>query len=282
MYWLLVALTVVMVLYFLSKGKSQPSKSENKSQSSKRSSKKRTESIRKGFQIFVPTNSIEGIQFRKDAAIQFIEGNSQQLKLEVEPNNEADKNAIKVIGVCSRGQFHLGYVARDIALKLATTQTLPFVYARLMRTFRSEQNFIDISYQIVGQKDKKELFDSYELNLPITSSQKSYLKFWKIKYEEDITTSNASKLISEHYKNAENNEPNKWLEWQRMEAITDIYDYFSDKDEREQFDIKKPTKKQIEATVDALLVEGLKLDAIQEDYQIFVDKLTELHPQIES
>lgn len=282
MEWLVGAFAVVMVLYFLSKGKSQPSKSENKSQSSKPSSKKRTESIRKGFQIFVPTNSIEGIQFRKDAAIQFIEGNSQQLKLEVEPNNEADKNAIKVIGVCSRGQFHLGYVARDIALKLATTQTLPFVYARLMRTFRSEQNFIDISYQIVGQKDKKELFDSYELNLPITSSQKSYLKFWKIKYEEDITTSNASKLISEHYKNAENNEPDKWLEWHRMEAISDIYEYFSDKDEREQFDIKKPTKKQIEATVDALLVEGLKLDAIQEDYQIFVDKLTELHPQIES
>jgi hypothetical protein len=226
MEWLVGAFAVVIVLYFLSKGKSQPSKSENKSQSSKPSSKKRTESIRKGFQIFVPTNSIEGIQFRKDAAIQFIEGNSQQLKLEVEPNNEADKNAIKVIGVCSRGQFHLGYVARDIALKLATTQTLPFVYARLMRTFRSEQNFIDISYQIVGQKNKKELFDSYELNLPITSSQKSYLKFWKIKCEEDITTSNASKLISEHYKNAENNEPDKWLAWHRMEAISDIYESF--------------------------------------------------------
>ena len=226
--------------------------------------------------------SVEGIQFRKDAANQFIDDSNQQLQLEAEPNNEADKNAIKVIGLGSRGQYHLGYVPKDIALKLATTQTLPFVYARLIRTYRSEQNFIDITYQIVGQKDKKELFDSYELNLPITSSQKTYLKFWKIKYGDDITTSVANKLIAEHYKNAETNEPDKWLEWQRMEAVSDIYDYFSDKEEREQFEIKKPTKKQIETAVEALLAEGMKLDAMQDNYQIVVDKLTALFPQLEN
>jgi len=281
MVWLLVALTVV-VLYLFSKGKSKPSKNENKPRTTNPAGKNAIESIRKGFQIFAPNMSVEGIQFRKDAANQFIDDSNQQLKLESEPNNEADKNAIKVIGIGSRGQYHLGYVPKELALKLGSTQTLPYVYARLIRTYRSEQNYIDITFQIIGQKDKKELFDNYELNLPITSSQKTYLKFWKIKYDENITTSTANKLISEHYKNAESNEPEKWIEWARLESIAEIYENFSDKDEREQYDIKKPTKKQIEASVDALLDEGVKLDAIQDNYQIVVDKLTALFPQLES
>ena len=275
MEWLVGAFAVVIVIFLFSRGTSDSSSTD-------KVSKKASEDIRKGYRIFVSTMSVQGVQFRKDAANQFINDSNQRLTLEAEPNNQSDVNAIKIIGEGNRGRHHLGYVPKDVALKLAKTECLPFVYARLMRTYRGEQNYIDITFQVVGLKDKKEQFDNYELNIPMTSIQKNYLKFWKIGYEENITTFAADKLISEHYKNAENNELDKWLEWQRMETISDIYDYFSDKDEREQFDIKKPTKKQIEATVDALLAEGVKLDAIQEDYQIFVDKLTELHPQIES
>ena len=281
MEWLIVVVAVV-VLYFFSKGKSQPNKKNKQSLPSNPVSKNTVESIRKGFQIFVPNISIEGIQFRKSEATRFIDDSNQQLSLQAEPTNEVDKNAIKIIGEGSKGRYHLGYVSKDIALKLASTNCLPFVYARLIRTYRSETNFIDITYQIVGKKDKKEQFDSYELNLPITNSQKTYLKFWQIKYEDNFIRLTANKLISEHREDAQKSKPEKWLEWQRVECISDIYDFFSDKEEREQFDIKKPTKKQIEAVIDALLAEGVKLDTVRDEYQIFVDKLTELYPQLES
>jgi hypothetical protein len=274
MEWLVGAFAVVIVIFLLSRGTSEPSPPE-------KISKKASEDIRKGYRIFVSTMSVQGVQFRKDAANQFINDSNQRLILEAEPNNQSDVNAIKIIGEGNRGRCHLGYVPKDVALKLAKTECLPFVYARLMRTYRSEQNYIDITFQIVGLKDKKEQFDNYELNIPMTSIQKTYLKFWKIGHEENITTFAADKLISEHYKNAEKNEPEKWLDWQRMEFVKYLYDYFCDKDEREQFDIKKPTKKQIEVVVGALLEDGVKLDVIQDDYQIFVDKLTELYPELE-
>ena len=94
MEWLIVVVAVV-VLYFFSKGKSQPNKKNKQSLPSNPVSKNAVESIRKGFQIFVPNISIEGIQFRKDAASGFIIDSNQQLELQPEPTNEADKNAIK-------------------------------------------------------------------------------------------------------------------------------------------------------------------------------------------
>ena len=44
---------------------------------------------------------------------------------------------------------------------------------------------------------------------------------------------------------------------------------------------KKPTKKQIEAAIDALLLNGHKVDALFDDYQLVVDKLTEVFPALE-
>lgn len=279
MVWLIVCLVLLAVL-LSSKGKAK-GKRKNLTKDSESYSKNALERIRKGYQIYVPNMSVEGIQFHKDEANFFIDSSNQTLTLEVEPSNQVDKNAIKVIGECSKGKFHLGYVAKDIALKLAITNSLPYVYARLVRLYRSEQNYVDITYQIIGMKDKKALFDSYEKNLPITSSQKIYLKFWKIKYDDAITTSQANELLIEHYKEAELKEPEKWIEWQRIELINEIYENFSDKDEREQFDIKKPTKKQIEAAIDALLLNGHKVDALFDDYQLVVDKLTEVFPALE-
>lgn len=281
MEWLIVAL-IVGVLYIISKGKKQKNKNATYATGSSSVAKNSGEKIRKGYQIFVSNMSVEGIQFRKDVVNQFIDDSNQRIKLEAEPSNQADENAIKIVGEGDRGKYHLGYVSKEVALKLAKTECLPYVYARLMRIYRGEQKFIDITYQIVGQKDKKEQFESYEKNLPITSAQKEYLKFWKIKFNENITTSEAHKLIAEHYEGAKSNEPQKFIEWERLECIREAYDYLSDKDEREQYFIKKPTKKQIEISMDELLKVGIKCEAIQDDYQILVDKLIDINPQLES
>lgn len=288
---ILLGIAAVLILVFLwmkknslnIKNNNNQIKSERNSKGYNKVSKRASliQPIRKGYQIYFQNMSVEGIKFQKDDANNFLEDTNLTLTLEADPNNIADENAIRVIGEGNQGTYFLGYVPKEIALKISKTDCLPYIYARLIKTYRSERNFIDVTFQIIGQKDKKEQFDSYEKNLPITSNQKEYLKFWNISYDKDVTTFDAQKLINDSYEVFIVNEPEKMIEWARIESIRDAYEKFGDKDEREQFIIKKrPTKKQIESAVDAVLQDGLSLEAMEEDYDLLVDKLTNLFPEL--
>jgi hypothetical protein len=272
---------VLVLLYLFVKVRSSQRDKESSSDKNSPVAKNLMEPIRKKHQIYERNMSIEGVQHRKEEANNFIDDSDLSLKLEKEPQNTVDKNAIKIIGVGRKKEYFLGYVPKDIALKISVTNCYEYIYPRLIRTYRSEQGFIDITFQLVGLKDKKTQYDDFENNLPVDASQQAYLKFWKINYDKEITLSAAEKLIIEHRKKAEVDEPAKWSEWTIKEYVQNAYENFSDKDEREQFSIKKPTKEQIKNALDALLDEGKKIDELEEDYENLVEKLTDLFPDLQ-
>ena len=285
--FIVLAAVIALIFFWLKKNSSGNStktndlrKSGNNLKRYNKVSKSLIQPIHKGYQIYFQNMSVEGISFRKDEANDFLDDNNLALKLKTEQENVADKNAIRVIGEGNRGTYFLGYVPKEVALKISKTDCFPYIYARLIKIYRSEKNFIDITFQIVGQKDKKEQFDSYEKNLPITKNQKDYLKFWGINYDKEITTFDAQKIIHEHFKSAEIQQSEKMIAWNRLESVQEFYEKFSDKDERTEFDIKKPTKKQIELAIDALLIQGVTIEAMEDDYELLADKLIDMFPEL--
>jgi hypothetical protein len=277
---LLVVAALVILIFFLFNKKSPSNINKKNSKKTTRISINLMQPIRKGYQVFFQNMSVEGIHLRKEAASNFIEDKNLTLRLEAESNNVNDINALKLIGQGSRGDYFLGYVPKECALKIAKTNCYPYVYARLIRFKRSESNFIEITFQIIGQRDKKEQFDSYEKNLPITKNQKDYLKFWEITYDKEITTFNAQKIIDDHHKAADTEQSEKMIVWNIRQSVQSFYEIFSDKDDGTWFDIKKPTKKQIALAVNALLTQGVTIEAMEEDYELLADKLTDLFPEL--
>ena len=277
----LIGIAVLILIFLLMKGKN--SKNEKQKANAKRPAiaKNTMEPIRKQHQIYEQNTSVQGIQHTKDDCNRFIEDGNLRLRLEKEPNNRVDKNAIKVIGIGAKSEYFLGYVPQNIALKISTTECFDYIYPRIIKVYRSEQGYIDITFQIVGKKDKKSQYDDFEKNLPINKEQARYLKFWKINYVKEMKTSEANNIIKEHRKKAEIDEPNKWAEWEKKEYLQNLYEIFSDKDERDQFDINKPTKEQLENALNSLLREEKNIEELEEDNEIFVDKLIELYPNIQ-
>ena len=79
--------------------------------------------IPEGMYVPFPDEEVAGIQFRIPAARAFAGGSDHALRLEREPGNRHDPNAIKVIAV-SKGWFfrqarHIGYVAAEVARMIA-------------------------------------------------------------------------------------------------------------------------------------------------------------------
>jgi hypothetical protein len=68
--------------------------------------------------------------------------------------------------------------------------------------------------------------------------------------------------------------------WNIRQSVQSFYEIFSDKDDGTWFDIKKPTKKQIALAVNALLTQGVTIEAMEEDYELLADKLTDLFPEL--
>lgn len=116
--------------------------------------------IPEGFQIFESRLEVEGLFFRKDDATSFAESNTKWLELERDIENKHDKNAIKVIG-CSKGflfgtkRRFIGYIPKDISALVIANGFWDKVQPRLLETYIGDQGFIEILFQLLGPKGKK-------------------------------------------------------------------------------------------------------------------------------
>jgi hypothetical protein len=110
-----------------------------------------------GFRIFQDYVPIMGLPTRRADAIAFCKGSERNLRFQLEPNNPHDLNAIKVIGEWndwrSRKEATLGYVPAEIALKLATSNLAGSVRPRLMKTYVSTEDFVEIEFQVIGPQE---------------------------------------------------------------------------------------------------------------------------------
>jgi hypothetical protein len=123
-------------------------------------SKKFLPPIPDGYQIFEKSLEVAGVTHREKACERFARGQQQSLRLEPEPSNRHDKNAIRIIGVWidSSGKeqsTRVGYVDRDVAKILTQHGYVPSVLPRLKSIFPMESRdhvWVGISYQILGPK----------------------------------------------------------------------------------------------------------------------------------
>ena len=72
--------------------------------------------------------------------------------------------------------------------------------------------------------------------------------------------------------------PDKEDEWGYW---VDIFDEFSDRDNREMWSIKKPSKTIIRAVVDEMMTEGKTLEELYENVDNVADRILEKHPELE-
>lgn len=114
----------------------------------------------KGFQIYSDGDRPAGMQHYKANAATFVQSEAQRIELEPEPSNTHDKNAIKVIGVCAAGVFHIGYLPADLAAQLYRAGLVSLVRGRLDRVYQGTDGYLEIKYQVIGPRSEMAKFRS--------------------------------------------------------------------------------------------------------------------------
>jgi hypothetical protein len=155
-------LLVCFLIWLLSLAQKNSSSIEGKSAQRSSQAVRFLPPIPKGFQIYVANPSVAGISYRKQAALNFANSSNQRLRLEREPDNAHDPNAIKIIGVSQAGEFLIGYVPREIAEQIADLDLFDCIQPRLARIYIGRSDFLDIQYQLIGPKSKKPVFDAFQ------------------------------------------------------------------------------------------------------------------------
>ena len=115
-------------------------------------------------------------------------------------------------------------------------------------------------------------------NRPPTPLQKEFCKFFGLKLEKGATAPDVDKLIADHEEKLLEEEDPRLDEW---EALSDILDELSDKDMRDDYEIKKPSMTLIKKALEELSKEGTTYQDAADDVQLVVDKLIELKPDLE-
>lgn len=116
----------------------------------------------KGFQIYADGDRPAGMQHYKSNAAAFVQSRDQRVELEPDPANPHDKNAIKVIGVCADGVFHIGYLPADLAAQLSRAGLVSDVRGRLDRVYQGTDGYLEIKYQVIGPRAQMAKFRAAE------------------------------------------------------------------------------------------------------------------------
>lgn len=98
--------------------------------------------------------SAKGIQFRRDEAIALSrllfaahrDGREFSIALLKEPSNSADSNAIQVVGSCAGKRYHVGYVDRYEAARIASRFPNVPLAAEFYSLYHSSSDFIDLRF----------------------------------------------------------------------------------------------------------------------------------------
>jgi len=233
--------------------------------------------IPKDYQIF-SGSEVAGVTFRKDDALRFARGSNQELRLEREPNNTHDKNAIKVIGRSSGRDYFIGYVPKEIAAQIIETELFNRVKPRLMRIYEGTENYLEIHFQIIGPKVDKKQFDAYITNQPANPSQKDYYKFFGLSVPRGLTKGVADQVITDHRKFLEASDPSKLKEY---DAYRQIIEEFDDSDFRDVNDLKKVSRTILNQALDQLKQEGKAYEHLSNEIEEVVERVLSLNPDLE-
>ncbi len=170
--------------------------------------------------------------------------------LEKQPSNKHDPNAIKVMGSAMMGDElvveQLGYLSKHTALQLKDEEELEA---------RPHSVYLPVQGHSFGLRIRV-----------LVRSQ----KYRKKQYGESATP--APKKVQW--------EPEPWTK-QDDENLEEIYEYFSDKDFREDYYIKKPSKKLIKEAAKALHKKGIASSSLSLHIDQVVELVVKLNPDLE-
>lgn len=115
-----------------------------------------------GMSLFFADEEVAGVQHRLPNLRAFAKGRNHALRLEREPNNRHDPNAIKVIGIY-KGLFfthrvHIGYVPAEIAEEIAEQNLFSQILPLLKNIWWGGyvRDFIVVRFDILGPKPPRE------------------------------------------------------------------------------------------------------------------------------
>lgn len=228
-----------------------------------------------GYQIFAKNLPVAGIQHRKNEAMKFARSSNQELSLQREPSNEFDPNAIKLIGLSGSSNYFIGYLPKELSSQIIGTGMFENVKARLGRIYISNNDFLDIQYQVIGPKADKKKFDEFLSNQPADSSQKDYFKFFALPSPKSLTAGQAEQAISEHRKASKPEEQDEW------DGYINILEEFDDKDFRENYDLKKVSKAVLLEAINQLKAQGKTYKYLSGNIEEVAEKIIELNPELE-
>lgn len=231
--------------------------------------------IEKGYQIFLQNMGVAGLGFRREAAIAFIDDLNQFVRLEREPENSKDENAIKVIGVGKYGEYFIGYLPKDASMQIVQTNSFEHVYARLVRAYRGTDDYLEIQLQIVGLKTKKQEFDAFAKKLPANESQKEYMSYWGISFNESLTKGDADLIISEHSERVNSDES----AWNEYKLFLQLVDELDDADQQESYGMRSVPRKTLVNAITKLKAELGSYKEIVDDPELIAESILSEHPE---
>ena len=239
----------------------------------------------KGFQIFAPRLTVAGIQYRIDDAKQFAQGSNQTLALEREPDNAHDPNAFRVVGLWRERRVFIGYVPKAPAEQIVGSGLLESVRARLERIYLGSNGFVDVTFQIVGPKEKKGQYEDFLKGKPVKQAQKNFYKFFGLPIPMGRTTGQAERIIREHRKKPATEDQAKLDAWDAVvdeeDAFDDIRAEFDEAEFRAAYDLKKVSRVVLRDAVSQLKLEGATTRSLADDIDKVVAKVIALKPDAE-
>lgn len=134
----------------------------------------------------------------------------------------------------------------------------------------------DISFEDADEKLK---------GIPLTSQQKQQLKILDLKHSNDVTFFSFDNYLDKYIKEIKKSDPALYSKWasysEEINLRNEIYEFWSDRDELEAFDIKKPSKTELNKAIKELLETGKSLDEIIDDPDLLFELLVENNPDLE-
>ncbi|WKL16839.1 hypothetical protein QYQ99_04720 [Comamonas testosteroni] len=231
--------------------------------------------IPKGMQIY-ENFMVAGSNYKKSNIRNFFDSGSQSTKIEKDHENEHDSYAIKIIGVSNQNKYDLGFIPKDTAKKIHITNFSEKIITRLNRIFIGKSGYCEVYVQILGPKSEISIYRQYEEDKPATKENVEYLKFFKIKFNKNITNSEAVDLIKDHKNNSS---PVDLAEW---DLLNNIYDDFVDSGEYKEYNLKKPSKANLRECIDTLKKAGYKYEDIDCDFDLLAENLLRVNPNLKA
>ncbi len=284
--YLLGVLVLLVVLYFIFLSKKTETTTderfsnltqrvENATEASKRSSIVFDNPIPKGFQIFASNLPVAGIQHRKVEAIRFAQSRGQALTMKREPSNPHDSNAIQLIGISDTNEYFIGYLPRELSEQIVATGLYDSLQVRLTRIYIGTDDYLEFQYQILGPKAEKKRFDAFLDNQAAATSQKEYLKFFRLPVPKGMTAGQAEEAIKKHGKTSTETEQNEWL------GYTTILEEFDDPEFREGYNLKKVPKSILLEVIKQMKEEGKTYSHLGDHVDEVAERLIKAKPELE-